>query len=267
VRTAVTVHLPTSSKGVPRLAEQRLPLAKRPPTWDTNSKRPRNDPRQYDDLAAEWWRADGEFAALHWLARARADLIPPAQGNAQLVDLGCGGGLLAPHIAGYRHVGVDLSPTAAAIARSHGTDVIRADVCSVPLRDACADVVVAGEIFEHVVDLQAAVAEAARVLRPGGTVVVDTINDTLLARILLVSIGERLPGGPPHRCHDPGLFVPPQRLSELFVEHGVRLQFRGLRSHAGDYVRFLVDRTRPVRLAPTKSLSVLYQAVGRKETQ
>ncbi len=73
---------------------------------------PRNDPRQYDELAGEWWRPDGAFAMLHWLAAARARLVPPATGaGALLVDVGCGAGLLAPHLAGkgYRHVGVDLT--------------------------------------------------------------------------------------------------------------------------------------------------------------
>ena len=72
---------------------------------------PRNDPRQYDDLAGEWWRPGGGFELLHWLAAARAPLIPPAaRPGAVLLDAGCGGGLLAPHLAGkgYRHVGVDL---------------------------------------------------------------------------------------------------------------------------------------------------------------
>ena len=62
---------------------------------------PRNDPRQYDELAGEWWRPGGAFAMLHWLAAARAALVPPATGaGAVLVDLGCGAGLLAPHLAG-----------------------------------------------------------------------------------------------------------------------------------------------------------------------
>jgi len=38
----------------------------------------RNDLRQYDELADEWWRPDGVFAMLHWLAAARAALVPPA---------------------------------------------------------------------------------------------------------------------------------------------------------------------------------------------
>ena len=52
--------------------------------------RARNDVRQYDDLADQWWRPHGAFAALHWLARARGALIPrPSTPNAALLDVGC----------------------------------------------------------------------------------------------------------------------------------------------------------------------------------
>src|SRR4029450_2761320 len=113
----------------------------------------------------------------------------------------CGGGLLAPHVAGkgYRHVGVDLVesalrqardhrvtpipadatrlPVAAALrqARDHGVTPIRADVTRLPLADACADVVSAGELLEHVTDLRGVVAGLCRILRHGGVGVRDTV--------------------------------------------------------------------------------------------
>src|SRR5437660_6845 len=47
--------------------------------------RVRNDLRQYDDLADEWWRPGGAFSMLHWLARARAALVPPAARPCQIL--------------------------------------------------------------------------------------------------------------------------------------------------------------------------------------
>lgn len=227
--------------------------------------RPRNAREQYDDLADEWWRRDGAFAALHWIADARARLVPPApRAGAVLVDVACGGGLMGPRVRGYRHVGVDLNERALRVAAAHGITPVRGDVAALPLVDGCADVVIAGEIFEHVADLGRVVAEVARVLRPGGTLVCDTINDTRWARLSLVTIGERLPGGPPRRIHDPALFVPPQRLRALCARHGVDLRVRGLKPAPLDYLRFLLDRSRPVRMVPTRSLAALYQGVGVK---
>src|SRR3712207_9253956 len=72
---------------------------------------PRNDLAQYDELADQWWETSGGFAALHWLAASRAEHIPPAPGpDAVLVDLACGGGLVAPPAArlGHRHLGADI---------------------------------------------------------------------------------------------------------------------------------------------------------------
>jgi 2-polyprenyl-6-hydroxyphenyl methylase/3-demethylubiquinone-9 3-methyltransferase len=231
----------------------------------------------YDDLRDEWESAGGAFAALHWLAAARAALIPPAHQAGQanpagagigvrplLLDLACGGGLLAARVDGYRHVGVDLVDSALQVAAGGGVLPVCADVLALPFPDGCADVVVAGEIFEHVRDLDRAVAETARVLKPGGTVVVDTINDTWWSRFSLVTVGERLPGGPPPGCHDPGLFVRPQRLRRLFARHSIVLRVRGLRFSVRDYLRFLVWRETAVRMLPTRSLAAVYQGVGRK---
>ncbi|HVL33025.1 MAG TPA: methyltransferase domain-containing protein [Actinomycetota bacterium] len=225
----------------------------------------RNDPRQYDHFMDEWWRSGGRFAALQWIAAARAALIPPPpRDDAVLVDLGCGGGLLAPFARGYRHVGVDLMPSALNVARRNGVRAAVGDVRAVPVASGVADVVVAGEILEHVRPLKRVVAEIARILRPGGRVVIDTIADGALARLMVVTIAERLPGGPPPKIHDPDLFVSPDALRAAFAGHGIDLKVRGLRPSAVDYLRFLMDRQRAVRMLPTRSIQAVYQAVGTK---
>jgi 2-polyprenyl-6-hydroxyphenyl methylase/3-demethylubiquinone-9 3-methyltransferase len=227
-------------------------------------RRPRNDLAQYDDLATQWWDPQGEFAALHWLARARARLVPP--GGGELLDIGCGGGLLAPHLRGlgYRHVGVDLTASALEVAAEHGVEPVRADAADLPFEDGRFDVVVAGEVLEHVTDLEAVVAEATRVLRPGGTFVCDTINRTWFARLTLVTIGERLRGGPPLGCHDHRLFVPPRRLQELCARGGVDLRVHGLAPHPLQYALFLARRRDEVEMVRAPSLAAVYQGVGVK---
>jgi 2-polyprenyl-6-hydroxyphenyl methylase/3-demethylubiquinone-9 3-methyltransferase len=220
----------------------------------------RNDPGQYDDLSAEWWRPRGAFAALHWLARARAALVPP--GSGVLLDVACGGGLLAPHVSGYRHVGVDIGASATRVAREHGVAAVRGDVHALPVRDEAADVVVAGEIFEHVEDLDAVVAEIARVLRPGGTLVCDTIAATAAARFLLVTVGERIPGVAPPGIHDPRLFVDPARLTAACGRNGIDLTVRGLRPHAGDALAWVARLRDDVRMLPGRWTGMVYQGLG-----
>jgi 2-polyprenyl-6-hydroxyphenyl methylase/3-demethylubiquinone-9 3-methyltransferase len=225
---------------------------------------PRNDPRQYDELADQWWAPRGGFAMLHWIAAARARRIPPAQPGAVLVDLACGGGVLAPHVSGYRHVGLDLSEPGLRLARDHGVVPVRADVLRLPLRDEVADVVVAGEVLEHVTDLAAAVREACRVLKPGGTLVLDTIADTWFGRFSSITVGERIPAGPPKRLHDPDLYVDRDRLRALCAEGGVELELVGLRPSVPDYLLWLVGRRAEVRMRTTRSTAGLFQGWGRK---
>jgi 2-polyprenyl-6-hydroxyphenyl methylase/3-demethylubiquinone-9 3-methyltransferase len=227
----------------------------------------RNDVRQYDDLADQWWADRGAFAMLHWIAAARAALVPPAtRPGAVLVDVACGGGLMAAPVAerGYRHVGVDLSASALGAARAHGVTPVRADAAAVPLPDGCADVVLAGEILEHVPDLDAVVAEACRVLRPGGLLVIDTIADTWWARFISITLAERLPAGPPRLLHDGALFVNRGELRRLCAAHGVDLVLRGLRPSAADYLAWLLRRREDVRMLPTRSTAGLFQGKGTK---
>ncbi|MFK3985336.1 methyltransferase domain-containing protein [Micromonospora sp. NPDC050397] len=242
--------------------------------------RPRNDPRQYDDLADEWWRPEGVFAMLHWLAAARARMVPAAtRPGAVLVDVGCGAGLLAPHLAGlgYRHVGVDLTRSALAQAAAHGVGAVNGDAAALPLADRCADVVAAGELLEHVPDWRAAVAEACRVLRPGGTLVLDTLNDTALSRLVAVRLAERV-RGVPRGIHDPRLFVDPRALVVECARHGVTLRVRGIRPAVPGLLRWLAAQAgaggrtsgtagrgwKTPRIVPTRSTAVLYQGLGVK---
>jgi 2-polyprenyl-6-hydroxyphenyl methylase/3-demethylubiquinone-9 3-methyltransferase len=132
-------------------------------------------------------------------------------------------------------------------------------------------VVVAGEVLEHVADLPAVIAEVCRVLRPGGTVVVDTIADTWFGRVSSITVGERIPGGPPRGIHDPALFVDRDRLRAEFARHGVSLELVGLQLPPLSYLRWAWARLRhkrplpPVRFRPTRSTAGLFQGSGIKE--
>ncbi|WP_369135100.1 methyltransferase domain-containing protein [Modestobacter sp. I12A-02662] len=227
----------------------------------------RNDLAQYDELADQWWEPAGGFAMLHWLAASRAGHVPPAPGpGAVLVDLACGGGLMAPHVSrlGYRHVGVDLGLAGLRVAREHGVVPVRGSVLAVPLADGCADVVLAGEVLEHVDDAEQVIAECARLLRPGGTLVLDTIARTRLAHLIAVRIAERVPGGPPPGIHDPALFVDRRQLLAAADRVGIDLRLVGLRPSVRDVVAWRLGRRTGVRMRQMRLTTVLFAGYGTR---
>jgi 2-polyprenyl-6-hydroxyphenyl methylase/3-demethylubiquinone-9 3-methyltransferase len=229
--------------------------------------RARNDPAQYDDLLEHWWAPRGAFVMLHWISTARAKRVPLAsRPDAVLVDIACGGGTMAPHVTrlGYRHVGLDLSAGSLRLAAAHGVSPVRADALRLPLADGSADVVVAGEVLEHVSDPDALLTEAVRVLRVGGTLVIDTIARTWWGRFLSITLAERIPGGPPPRLHDGDLFIDRRWLVRRCAELGVPVTLTGLRPSILQYLAWMAGRRAEVAMLPTRSTAALFQAHGVK---
>ncbi len=115
-------------------------------------------------------------------ARMLATVLAERAGAQRIVDVGCGDGsatsLVTQLDAGNTVIGVDWSATALAQARARGLLVVQGgvDTSGLPLPDSCADVVIMSELLEHLVDTDAAVDEARRVLRPGGVLLLSTPN-------------------------------------------------------------------------------------------
>ena len=126
----------------------------------------------YDDLEP-WYRH--LYARLHRALRAS---LPPAPPGARALDAGCGTGFQTAIVAelGYRAHGLDVSAGGLAVARARVPDarLVRGDVLGLPYRDAAFDAVVcAGSTLDFVDDPGHAIAELARVMRPGGTLFLE----------------------------------------------------------------------------------------------
>ena len=102
------------------------------------------------------------------------------------LDAACGTGRYAAHLAslGHRVVGVDSSPDMLAVAarRVPQADLREGDLTALPLEDGAVDVVVCALALAHVPDLGPALAELARVLRPGGHLVISDAHHELVLR-------------------------------------------------------------------------------------
>jgi SAM-dependent methyltransferase len=95
--------------------------------------------------------------------------------NKVVIDIGCGPGNLYATIGGSPKVliGVDISPGALKMAKECGYMPLLADAQSLPLADGCADIVVANATIHHCDDMAKTLAEAARIVKPGGVLVTD----------------------------------------------------------------------------------------------
>ncbi len=95
-----------------------------------------------------------------------------------VLEVGCGTGLLLRHMAGFARSarGVDLSPGMLERARARGLDVVEASATDLPFPDASFDVACSFKVLAHVRDVRRALAEMARVVRPGGHVIAELYN-------------------------------------------------------------------------------------------
>lgn len=109
------------------------------------------------------------------------ELLKPAKGES-LLDAGCGTGVFTSDMldAGARVAGVDISPPMLHLARQKTAGLpffaVRADIRSLPFRDGGFDKSVSITALEFIEEGSKAIDELFRVTRPGGVVVVATLN-------------------------------------------------------------------------------------------
>lgn len=218
-----------------------------------------------------WWDPGCRaFASLRAVSTFRLELLrqwlAPAL-RQRIVDLGCGGGLLAVPLAedGAEVVGVDVAGEALRAAAARAVPrlrLVQASLEAVPLPEDSADLVLLADVLEHLRAPGPAVVEAARLLRPGGHLFVNTINRTLRARLFAIGLGEGL-GFIPKGTHRRDWFVRPTELHALATQAGLVLRRR-----CGESPRLWATlRCGAVQLRCSQSLAVGYAALYQKSVR
>ncbi len=198
---------------------------------------PNADPAEiskFDAAAPRWWDPDGEFRPLHDLNPARLDYIDARAGLAgrRVLDVGCGGGLLAEGMArrGARVTGIDLAAEALSVARLHaiesGVPVEYRQIAVETLADAepgAYDVATCLEMLEHVPDPTAVVAALGRLVRPGGHLVFSTINRNAKSFALAIVGAEYLMRLLPMGTHRYARLIRPSELARWARAAGLEL--------------------------------------------
>lgn len=189
---------------------------------------------RFDAAAPRWWDPDGEFRPLHDLNPARLDYIEARAGltGRRVLDVGCGGGLLAEGMArrGARVTGIDLAPESLKVARLHaleaGIDVEYREIAAEALADTDAggfDLVTCLEMLEHVPDPVAIVAALASLVRPGGDVICSTINRNAKSFALAIVGAEYLLRLLPMGTHQYARLIRPSEISHWARDAGLEL--------------------------------------------
>ena len=168
----------------------------------------------------------------------------------RLLDVGCAGGELGALLAtrGWRVQGAEAEHALVETARARGVEAraVDLDKASLPWSDAAFDVVVAAEVIEHVIDTDHLLAEIARVLRPGGALVVTTPNLASLENRLRLLLG-RYPMWMDVGVEGAGhqRYYTPRMLGHQLAQHGLRVE-----RHVGNWVPLVPQRWLDDRRAP-----------------
>jgi 2-polyprenyl-6-hydroxyphenyl methylase/3-demethylubiquinone-9 3-methyltransferase len=190
---------------------------------------------RFSRIAAEWWDPKGKFAPLHRFNPVRLSFIReqalhhfardgkarrPFEGL-RLLDIGCGGGLLCEPMSrlGFSVTGVDASQRNIGTAAAHAVEQgLTIDYRCSTAEDLLAageggfDLILNMEVIEHVADPGEYLRSCAQLLRPGGLMIVATLNRTLKALVLAKVGAEYVLRWLPAGTHDWRKFLKPDEL-------------------------------------------------------
>ncbi len=210
----------------------------------SNDKAASIDPAEvarFEAIAKTWWDTTGPMAVLHKFNPVRLAYIrdkacarfgrdpkamQPLEGLT-LVDVGCGGGVLSEPLArlGATVTGLDPAPTNIAVATLHASKgqvpvtYLNSTIEDVVASGARFDIVLAMEVVEHVTDPAAFTASVCAALKPGGLLVMATLNRTLKSWALAIVGAEYVLRWLPRGTHDWQKFVTPDELADA-IEAG-----------------------------------------------
>lgn len=190
--------------------------------------------QKFSELAHRWWDPSSEFRPLHEINPLRLEWIQqraPLSGK-KVIDVGCGGGILAESMAkkGADVTGIDLSEKALKVADLHGLESgvqVRYEKIAVEemaaRQTASYDVVTCMEMLEHVPNPASVVQACAELVKPGGKVFFSTLNRNPKSYLFAILGAEYLLQLLPKGTHDYAKFITPAELASQIRQAGLQL--------------------------------------------
>jgi 2-polyprenyl-6-hydroxyphenyl methylase/3-demethylubiquinone-9 3-methyltransferase len=189
---------------------------------------------KFASLAQSWWDPAGPSKPLHELNPLRLSYIESVAGleNARALDVGCGGGILSEAMArgGARVLGIDLSQAVLDVAELHALEArLAVEYRAIAAEELAAaspgsfDLVTCMEMLEHVPDPAATLAALATLVKPGGNVIVSTLNRKPMAFAVAILGAEYLARMLPRGTHEYLKFIRPSELARWGRAAGLEL--------------------------------------------
>ena len=222
---------------------------------------------KFSEFAHRWWDQDSDFRPLHQINPLRLEWIDNLShlSGKRVVDIGCGGGILADSMArkGAEVLGIDLATKALRVAQLHALEVgtqnveyreISAEALAAE-QPASFDVVTCMEMLEHVPDPASIVRACSALVKPGGWVFFSTIHRNAKAFMLAIVGAEYMLNMLPRGTHEYAKMIRPSELAascrsaNLDVLHTKGLEYNPITNRywlSGDTsVNYLLATRRP----------------------
>ncbi len=206
--------------------------------------------KKFSELAENWWDKEGEFKMLHLINPLRltyiinkinvhyGHLLLPERQMLEIIDVGCGGGILSSSLAleGYKSVsGIDASPENIEIAKntSQNTQQLAINYSCTSVEellkeDKQYDLVICLEVIEHVANVDHFLNCLASIVRSGGILIISTINRNIKSYLQAIIMAEYVLGWVPRRTHDHSKFLQPSEIKKMMPPSLILQELKGL---------------------------------------
>ena len=198
----------------------------------------------FETLADEWWDPDGKFKILHSLTPIRIKYIKnklfekkqlikfskKSLSNFDILDLGCGGGLVCEPLArlGANITGIDFVKQNIIAAKKHAKksntniEYLHQDINNLKFKKKY-DAVLILEVLEHIEDWKKIIINVKKLLKPGGKIIISTINRNFFSKLFAIFIAENILNWVPRKTHTYSKLIKPEELRPFLNKNKINV--------------------------------------------